>query len=78
MTYVEARLKSLTVKWKVDVCEPQGHQCWCRVIRCEEPLMYNESPDLEEELYVLGSGALDGVTVEHIVKIHNDSLNNKL
>lgn len=75
MNYAEAIQKSLTVRWKVDVCEAQGEKCWCRVIRCEEPLMYKEETSKhEEEYYVLGEGALGEKTVKHIVEIHNNSL----
>jgi len=42
MNYGEAIDKSLTVKWKVDTCQ-QGEECWCRVIKCDPPLMYIEN-----------------------------------
>jgi len=75
MNYQKAIEKSLTIKWKVDVCS-QGEQCWCRVIRCEDPILFKESDDLEE-YYVVRSGELNKETVEHIVKIHNETLNTK-
>ena len=74
MNYEEAIHKSLTVKWKVDTC-PQGEICWCRVIRCEEPLMYKEREDSDEdEYYPIKAGEVNKETVEHIVKIHNEAI----
>jgi hypothetical protein len=71
MDYQEAILKSLTSKWKVDTCS-QGEQCWCRIVRCVEPIIFKEKEDLdEEEYYIVGSGKLNKEIVEHIVKIHN-------
>lgn len=71
MDYQEAISKSLTSKWKVDTCG-QGEQCWCRIVRCVEPIMFKEKEDLdEEEYYIVGSGKLNKEIVEHIVKIHN-------
>jgi hypothetical protein len=75
MNYEEAIQKSLTVKWKVDTCS-QGEQCWCRVIKCEEPLMFKEKEYLDEdEYYIVGTGDLNKETAEHIVKIHNQTIN---
>ena len=77
MNYQEAIQKSLTVKWKVDTCG-QGEQCWCRVIKGEEPILYKEREDWdEEEFYVSKSGELNKETAEHFVSLHNKSLNTK-
>jgi hypothetical protein len=77
MNYQEAIEKSLTIKWKVDTCS-QGEQCWCRVVRCEDPILFKESDDSDsEEYYVVRSGELNKETVEHIVKIHNEMFNTK-
>ena len=74
MDYTEAIQKSLTVKWVVDTCS-QGEQCWCRIIRCEEPLMYKEREDSDEEEYCpVRAGEVGRDTVEHIVKLHNESI----
>jgi hypothetical protein len=71
MNYQEAIEKSLTVKWKVDVCI-QGEQCWCRVIKCEEPIFFKKNNDSDnEEYYVVNSGELNKETVEHFVSLHN-------
>jgi len=77
MNYQEAIEKSLTVKWKVDTCH-EGERCWCRVIRGEEPILYKELDDSdEEEYYIVGSGELNKETVEHIVSLHNETFNTK-
>jgi hypothetical protein len=73
MNYQEAIDKSLTVKWKVDTCI-QGEKCWCRVIKCKEPIFFKEDADSDnEEYYVVESGQLDKKTVEHIIKVHNET-----
>ena len=76
MNYQEAIDKSLTVKWKVDTCS-QGEQCWCRVIRGEEPILYKELDDSDEEYYVVGSGQLNKETAEYFVSLHNKTFNTK-
>ena len=75
MTYQEAIQKSLTVKWKVGTCD-EGERCWCRTIVCEQPIMFKESEeDDEDEYWVVAPGDLNKETVEHIVKLHNESIN---
>ena len=81
MNYQEAIEKSLTVKWKVDTCG-QGEQCWCRVIKCEEPIFFKENDEAyddsdAEEFYVSKSGELLKEIVEHIVNIHNETIDTK-
>ena len=74
INYTEAIQESLKRKWIVGTCS-QGEECWCRTITCEEPLMFQEYKDIEpEEFFVVGSGDLRKEIVEHIVKIHNESL----
>lgn len=65
MTYQEAIAKSLTVRWKLGTCE-QGEKCWCRSVRCETPIMFDE-----EELWVVAVGRINKETAEHIVMLHN-------
>jgi hypothetical protein len=71
MTYQEAINKSLTLKWKVGTCL-QGEECWCRIITCDPPLMYEEV-GVEEEFYVVGSGQIMKEVAEHIVNIQNET-----
>jgi hypothetical protein len=74
MTYTEALEKSLTVKWKVNMC-PQGVKCWCRTISCEEPIMFKEIEESDaHEFYIVHSGELHKEVVEHIVKLHNEAI----
>jgi len=69
MTHKEAQEIALKVRWKVEFCH-QGESCWCRIITPEEPLYFDE----DEEYYIVHSGAIDTLTAEHIVNIHNNSL----
>ena len=69
MTYQEAIAKSLTVRWKLDTCE-QGDKCWCRSIRCETPIMFDEG----EEYWVVVVGRINRETAEHIVMLHNKEI----
>lgn len=76
MTYEEARKKALSVKWKIGTCS-EGEKCWCRVIKCEEPMLYKEQGFKEPiEYHVASAGELDKETAEHIVMLHNEKLNN--
>lgn len=72
MTYQEAKEKSLTVEWVMDTC-PSGEECWCRTIRGKEPIMYTDR-EVEDEYYIARAGELDKMTVEHIIKLQNNSL----
>jgi hypothetical protein len=73
MNYAEAKKVGLGVRWKVEMCS-QGEACWCRGIIPETPITYTDG-DFEEELYIVGTGELDIDTAEHIVRLHNQSLN---
>ena len=72
MNYKEAILYSIKVKWKVDVCA-QGEECWCRIIVPEKPI---ENSD-DEDVYIIGQGVMDKEHAEHIVKLHNDTIENQ-
>jgi hypothetical protein len=72
MDYIEALKYSNTVKWKISFCG-QGENCWCRVIEPEIEI----KDDKGNEIYIAGSGSVSLEHAEHIVKIHNDSLNEK-
>lgn len=69
MNYKEAVEYCLTVKWKTTVCN-SGDECWCRIIEPEEEIKYDNGKDI----YIIGSGSMPKEYAEHIVKIHNDSL----
>lgn len=70
MNYQEAIQHSLTVKWKTTPCH-SGESCWCRVIKPEQEIKDNNG----NEIYIAGSGCLHKDYAEHIVKLHNASLN---
>lgn len=66
MTFDEATAYSLTIPWKVSLCD-QGEKCWCRII---EPV--EELKDVDgEDIYIAASGCIPTVYAEHIVKLHN-------
>jgi len=71
MNYKEAIEYSLTVRWKTTLCESQGDSCWCRIIEPEEEI----KDDDDNEIYIASSGKIPKEYAEHIVKIHNESLN---
>ena len=70
LSYEEAIQHSLTVKWKTTPCQ-SGESCWCRVIEPEEEIKDEDG----NEIYIAGSGCVPKVYAEHIVKLHNESLN---
>ena len=72
MNYKEAILHSVKVKWKVGVCI-QGEKCWCRTIVPETPI---ENSD-DEDIYIVGQGMTTKEQAEHIVKLHNDIIENQ-
>ncbi len=72
MTYTEAQQKSLTVRWKIVTCD-QGEKCWCRAIKCEEPLMFKED-NSEDEYFVVRYGELNKDHAEYFVKLHNNTI----
>ena len=80
MTYEEVKQKALEVKWKVSNCK-QGAQCWCRIIEPLHKLFYTENgfdgAEYEEEYYIVGSGAINTESAEHIVEIHNQFIKNQ-
>jgi hypothetical protein len=76
LDYEQAITESLSRKWKIDTCQ-QGEECWCRVIKCDPPLFFMEKNCDDQEYYVVRSGELVKETVEHLVKLHNQSLSGK-
>lgn len=70
MNYKEAIEHSLTVKWKTSPCS-LGKDCWCRIIEPEQEIKDDDG----NEIYIAGSGRVPKEYAEHIVKLHNASLN---
>jgi len=82
MNQEEAQKHSFKVPWKVSECF-SGPGCWCRIIVPVDPIPYNEEIDhfgktlvsTEVEYYeVIGDGAIDQKTADHIVNVHNQYL----
>lgn len=73
MTHEEAYNRALEVKWKVEPCF-SGEKCWCRIIVPNEPINYG--PDNIEVVEIISSASINKKMAEHIVKIHNQHINN--
>jgi len=76
--YDEAHKYSLTIPWKLSLCNT-GEICWCRVILPTEKILYkNKVGDIErvdEFEYIIPDGSIDKETAEYIVYLHNRSVN---
>ena len=78
MTFKEAIEYSLTVPWKIQECF-SGPECWCRMIVPVEPIPCEyvniDGSVLKDTLdEIVGAVAIDKITAEHIVNLHNRSL----
>lgn len=71
MTYDEALTYSLTIPWRVSLCN-QGESCWCRII---EPVTEIKDKD-GEQVYIAASGCIPTVYAEYLVNLHNQHLAN--
>jgi hypothetical protein len=73
-SYDEAQSHSLTVPWKLKICNV-GEECWCRIILPAEKILYkNKIGDIErvdEFEYIIPDGSIDKETAEYMVGIHN-------
>ena len=70
MTYQEAYDLALKSKWINKPCFV-GEECWCNIITTETPIIFGEDND---EVQIVSSGAINKQIAEHIVKVHNQSL----
>ncbi len=76
LTYKEAQEKALTVKWKYEPCF-SGDQCWCRLVSPVDPIPYDDGKGGTDDFdYIIGSGSVSKIFAEHIVELHNKSLEN--
>ena len=78
MNFKEAIEYSLTVPWKVQECF-SGPECWCRMIVPIEPIpcdyVNSDGSVLKDTLdEIVGAVAIDKLTAEYIVNLHNRSL----
>lgn len=69
LTYDEATEHCLNVRWKVTPCD-SGEECWCRLIVPEYEIIDKDGNDI----YIVGSGCMEKIYAEHIVKLHNMSI----
>ena len=73
MTYQEAYELALKSKWIATHCFV-GESCWCNTITTETPIIFGDDND---EVQIVSSGAINKQIAEHIVKVHNQSLESK-
>jgi hypothetical protein len=75
--YDEAQKHSLTVPWKLDLCNV-GENCWCRLILPAEKILYKntvgEDERIDEFEYIIPDGSIDKETAEYVVGLHNRSV----
>jgi hypothetical protein len=82
MTYKKAKQELYKRPWKAVTCS-QGETCWCRIIETVEPIEYQVNKSEEDEItfdlisQVIPMGAIDTEFAEHVVKLHNESLEKK-
>ena len=74
MNFDQAKEYSFLVPWKATECF-SGPDCWCRIIVPIEPIYYtNPESDNQYEYAIVDAGALDQITAEYIVKLHNEHI----
>lgn len=82
MTYKQAVQELYKRPWKAVTCS-QGESCWCRIIEVVEPIEYQVNQSEEDEIRfdsideVVPMGAIDTKFAEHVVNLHNESLEKK-
>jgi hypothetical protein len=76
-SYDEAQSYSLTVPWKLALCN-SGESCWCRIILPTEKILYKnkvgDTERVDEFEYIIPDGSIDKETAEYIVDLHNDEV----
>ena len=77
-SYDEAHKYSLTVPWKLEICNV-GESCWCRIILPTEKILYKnkvgETERVDEFEYIIPDGSIDKETAEYVIELHNRSVN---
>lgn len=74
MNYEEAVKYSLSIPWKLDVCNV-GERCWCRLILPTEVIKYSTGEEeTEREIEIMPDGSIDKETAEYFVDLHNEKL----
>jgi len=75
-SYDEAHKYSLTIPWKLALCN-SGETCWCRIILPTEKILYtNHSKDekAQEFEWIIPDGSIDKETAEYVVNLHNNNI----
>ena len=75
-SYDEAHKYSLTIPWKLALCNT-GESCWCRIILPAEKILYKNQPDgekVQEFEWIIPDGSIDKETAEYFVELHNRSV----
>jgi len=79
-SYDEAHKYSLTIPWKIELCN-SGESCWCRIIVPSETIKFKEkiSNWIKEDItrdfeYIIPDGSIDRETAEYVVELHNRSV----
>lgn len=78
--YESAHAYSLTVPWKLQLCNT-GESCWCRIIAPVEPIKYKrdipidlliKSSEITDEIdYIIPDGSIDKETAEYFLELHH-------
>jgi hypothetical protein len=72
--YDEAHKYSLTIPWKIELCNT-GESCWCRIILPTENILYKnkvgDTERVDEFDYIIPDGSIDKETAEYVVELHN-------
>jgi len=75
--YDEAHKYSLTIPWKLELCNV-GESCWCRLIFPTENILYKNTVGKDERIdefeYIIPDGSIDKETAEYVVGLHNRSV----
>ena len=72
MTYQEARELLFKTKWKTTLCKT-GEECWCRIIKPIEPILFGNSSN-KEEMTICDAGSISKDFAEYFVELHNTRL----
>ncbi len=68
MTHEEAQKLLFTVPWKSEPCWQE--KCWCAVVTPADPILDEEGG----EYWIIPAGSVSKEMAEHIVSLHNRSL----
>ena len=81
MNYNDAKKLALTQPWVLGTCF-SGDDCWCRPIMLVTPINYkyeSVNGEIIDDVYdcVVNSAAIDKLTAEYLVNLHNSYLPTK-